>query len=187
MPTSDHRHLSPTAREIVLANPKTVLDIGIGLGKWGMLAREYTDAWCHRRYKQKDWQTKIVGVEVFPEYRNPVWDLYDGLYIGDVLEVLPDVWEEHQGFDLCIMMDVLEHIPHDRGLGLVKDIGAHCSNFILSFANTDQRDIGDNSYEDHISRWKIRDFSHDFDVKVLDATPGEVQALMLLKLKGRKA
>lgn len=169
--------------EIIRLSPKTVLDIGIGMGKWGMLAREYTDAWCGRRYLRKDWQTKIYGIEIYPEYRNPVWEIYDSLYIGDVCEVLPEVAHDCGPFDLTIMMDVIEHLPRVQGEKLVQDVVACSKNVILSFANMEQAGICANIHEDHVSKWCVADFKGAFDMTLLDVVHGEVQALMLLKSK----
>lgn len=183
MPTSDPRFLSVVSGEIIRLDPKSVLDVGIGLGKWGMLAREYTDAWRYRRYRKKEWQTKIFGIEIYSEYRNPVWDVYDNIYIGDALEVFPEVLTEHGPFDLVIMMDVIEHLTREQGKTMVTALMSGCSHLLLSYANMEQKNVCDNTHEDHISQWTVEDFTNDYTVAVLDRTIGDIQALILLTPK----
>ena len=50
--------------------PRSILDVGCGFGKYGMLLREYLDVW-HERYDKERWQVRIVGIEAFEQYRNP--------------------------------------------------------------------------------------------------------------------
>ena len=46
--------------------PKSVLDVGVGFGKYGYLFREYLDVWdMHsvRDYERRRWTTRIEGIE----------------------------------------------------------------------------------------------------------------------------
>jgi hypothetical protein len=154
MPTSKPDIISPVAKKIMEINPLSVLDIGVGHGKWGFLAREYTDIWNWRHYKP-EWKARIDGIEIFEKYRNPVWAYaYDNIYIGnarDVLKTLPQ-------YDLCVMIDVLEHFTKEDGLGLVSQILATSKSAIISYSNCPQGSVRGNDHEEHLSEWTQGDF-----------------------------
>lgn len=157
MPSSDPRVLEGTCREIIIANPKTVLDIGVGFGKWGMLAREYTDIWNYRFY-QNEWETHITGIEIHEPYRNPTWQLYNEVVIGDADSLLDLFAKEGRHFQLTLMIDVLEHFEKEKGLVILKKVMAISDQFLVSYANSEQKDVRDNKYEDHVSTWEDGDF-----------------------------
>jgi len=46
MPSSYHGFLVNILNELLWLKPSTVLDVGIGFGKMGMLFREYCDVFC---------------------------------------------------------------------------------------------------------------------------------------------
>ena len=49
MPTSHHTYISDVITWVRKLQPKTVLDVGVGFGKWGHLFREYLDV-MHGRF-----------------------------------------------------------------------------------------------------------------------------------------
>jgi hypothetical protein len=178
MPTSDPGLLTPAAKVICGLNPQSVLDVGIGIGKWGLLVREYTDVWNHQRFYRSEWQTTLVGVEIHSAYKNPVWDVYTEIYLGNAITELPRIFEKHPRFDLIVMIDVLEHFQKEDGLNLIKLFPEHASNVLISYANIDQSGIRDNPFEDHVSRWTPEDFPGG---EVAHAAEGYDGALMLIR------
>jgi predicted O-methyltransferase YrrM len=92
MPTSQFYQISDIVEFIVRTNPKSILDIGVGFGKYGALAREYLDQ-GERLY---DWKRRIDGIEVFEEYITDIQRFYyDNIYIGNAVEVLPKLEETY--------------------------------------------------------------------------------------------
>lgn len=174
MPSSDPRVLTETCREIIIANPKTVLDIGVGFGKWGVMAREYTDIWNYRFYAG-EWETIIIGVEVHHKYDNPVWDVYSRVLIGEASKVLDDIRSGRydledpkepgsciippKHYELVTMIDVLEHFEKEEGQRLLDKVMGMCDKFLVSYANSYQKDVRDNKHEDHVSTWEDKDFA----------------------------
>lgn len=162
MPSSDPRVIEDTCREIIIAHPKRVLDIGVGFGKWGVLAREYTDIWNYRFYPE-EWETYIVGLEVHERYRNPVWSVYNDVIIGDAYSSLTKVHEKshllENKFDMAIMIDVLEHFEKPRGQLFLDEVMKKADQFLVSYCNSEQKDVRDNKYEDHVSTWEDADFA----------------------------
>lgn len=58
MPTSSPDPITYVCKKIVEVKPNTVLDVGVGFGKYGFLAREYTDIW-NDRYFREEWKWLI--------------------------------------------------------------------------------------------------------------------------------
>jgi len=155
MPTSDHRQIISVLDHVLAISPKTILEIGIGFGKWGVLCREYLDIW-NGRYEKETWATKLYGIEIFEKYHNPIWDyVYDEIIIGDVLENI----EKFSNVDLIIMADVIEHLEKESGLKLIEK----CVNVAKKVLITTPKEFFINDYtrnifEKHQSHWKISDF-----------------------------
>jgi len=55
---------------------------------WGVVVREYLEFW-YGRLRREDWKVRLEGIEIFRDYRNPLWDTYDAVYVADALETLP--------------------------------------------------------------------------------------------------
>ncbi|MBC7343764.1 MAG: glycosyltransferase family 1 protein, partial [Clostridia bacterium] len=71
MPTSWYQVIPIVLDQIQSLQPRSVLDVGIGFGKYGMLIREALEVPLGRYYKHQ-WQIKVDGVEVFSGYKNPI-------------------------------------------------------------------------------------------------------------------
>ncbi len=156
VPTSDYRHIVSVLDHILALSPKSILDIGIGFGKMGVLLREYLDIW-NGRYEREKWTTKIYGIEVFEKYHNPIYDyIYDRVLIGNAIELV----ENFSDIDLIIMMDVLEHLDKDSGLALIdKCINISKAVLITTPKEFFINDYSHNIYEKHQSLWTVDDFS----------------------------
>ena len=112
MPSSDYFQIPTVMQAVTQLKPASVLDIGIGFGKWGALCREYLDA-DFGRVAKPQWQTRIDGVEIFEPYRNPLWDaVYDRIWVGDAMDVLRQAGR----YDLVIACDVIEHFTKNKVL-----------------------------------------------------------------------
>ncbi len=155
MPSSTHVHISKMVDWITQVQPTSVLDIGVGFGKWGFLAREYTDINEHR-YKREDWQARIDGVEAFPEYATPNYDyIYNNIYYGDLREVLPKLGN----YDLIIIGDVIEHFTKEAGLELLRLMRQKSKYVLLSSPTVFfTQEMFGNDFEQHHSLWTIDDF-----------------------------
>lgn len=155
MPSSTHVHVSKMIDWIVRLQPASVLDIGVGFGKWGFLAREYTDINAHR-YQRADWRVRIEGVEAFPGYATPTYDyIYDKIHYGDLREILPTLGT----FDLVIIGDVIEHFEKDAGLELIRQLRQLCQHVLLSSPTVFfTQELFDNEFERHRSIWTVDDF-----------------------------
>ena len=70
MGTSCWAHISTAIDWIREVNPRSVLDVGVGFGKWGFLCREYLDVFNGRHFRE-DWKIRIIGIEGFEKYLHP--------------------------------------------------------------------------------------------------------------------
>lgn len=177
MPTSDPMHISLICGKLIELRPTSVLDVGIGYGKWGLLVREYVDCWSNHRVSPNRWATKLIGVEIFRGYDNPVWNVYSGLIIDDIRAAIKSIITSEERFDLVLMIDVLEHLSRDDGLKLLSQLKSIGGNVIFTYSNCYQKDVGNNKHEDHISTWSVEDFSY-LDAKVL--AQGDNWGLLIL-------
>jgi hypothetical protein len=133
--------------------PKSVLDIGVGFGKFGVLAREYLELWDGRN-KYDDWSHRIDGIEAFKEYLTPLHEyIYDNVYTGNALSILPQL---DFTYDLILLIDVLEHFTYDDGQLLLELCQQKGRNFIVSTPLDIgvQADVFDNPFETHRFQWQ---------------------------------
>jgi hypothetical protein len=114
MPFSNPDHIPAIIHLACAVQPLKILDVGIGMGAYGFLLRQYLDI-AREQLNSSQWRVRIDGIEVFEGYRNPVWDYaYDQVLIGDVRDIIPSM----EPYDLILMADVLEHfdLPEARRL-----------------------------------------------------------------------
>jgi hypothetical protein len=173
MGVSDPSNVPFVAAEIQRLQPTSVLDVGIGFGKWGVIVRECLEAW-QGRFARKDWKVHIEGIEIFEPYRNPLWDsVYDRVHIGDAHKLLSTIGH----FDVGICCDVIEHVEKDRGYRLLRELVNCCDVVILAtpIFFWEQPESNGNVHERHLSHWRESDFE-EFSgrLKELDVTFGAV-------------
>jgi 2-polyprenyl-3-methyl-5-hydroxy-6-metoxy-1,4-benzoquinol methylase len=112
MPSSQHYHISKIVSLIITLNPGSVLDIGTGFGKYGMLCREYLELWDGRK-KYSEFMRRIDGIEAFEDYITPVHRfVYNNMYIEDALKIVDKLDFK---YDLILLIDVLEHFEKSTG------------------------------------------------------------------------
>ena len=64
MPTSNWQNISFNIELIRKLEPHSILDVGVGFGRWGILFREFLELWNYGNYDGKG-KRKIEGVEIF--------------------------------------------------------------------------------------------------------------------------
>jgi hypothetical protein len=107
MPLSNPQHIPAVLHFVHACQPRSILDIGIGTGSYGLLLRQGLDI-GYERIAPATWQVQIDGVEIFEPYRNPVWGYaYSRVHRGDIRQLLPGLGR----YDLILANDVLEHFP----------------------------------------------------------------------------
>jgi hypothetical protein len=136
---------------IIALNPDSVLDMGSGFGKFGVLCREYLELWDGR--KKYDFRRRIDCVEVFQQYISPLHQyVYDNVYNNDILYIASRL---DVTYELVLLIDVLEHFEKEDGTNLIRTLLAKNGCILISTPKnpTPQKDAFDNVYETHRSVW----------------------------------
>ncbi len=150
MPTSQWQQITPIIGMVLDLAPTSILDVGMGNGKYGFLCREYLDLAkvdANAVYGQR--KTVIHGIEAFEPYISTVQrDVYDRIFIGDAREIIPSLSED---YDLVLMIDVLEHFDLDDAVMLVRNIQRIGKHMIISVpaVRWPQDAMFGNDYERH--------------------------------------
>lgn len=147
-------------------NPMSVLDIGIGFGKFGFLAREYTDVRLGRYF---NWETRIDGIEIFEKYVTRLQrEIYDNIYIGSAIDILPTLGH----YDIIICSDMLEHLSERDGVFLLNSIKEKTKFAMIATPVRVllQEALYDNEHEKHISTWPKEILSNWGEVSQFDNT-----------------
>lgn len=143
MPTSDPTNKLWSVRKIKAINPRTVLDVGTGMGDYLELIKTYISS-----------DVVVHGVEVWEPYveEYSLKERYDQLFIQDVREMT------EFNYDLVILGDVLEHMPEDDAVKLWDAISKQARYAIISIpiGHHPQGAWGGNPYEIHHEEdWSI--------------------------------
>ena len=163
MPSSRYQVI-PLVLDLVTAiQPKSILDVGIGYGKYGVLFREYLDVWKTDKPFQER-VVKIDGVEAFKEYENPIWKVYDNILIGDITNYILEL--SQRKYDLLFMGDVIEHFEKEEAKRLLGQLNYEHIIIVTPFQVLSQKAVYDNSFEVHKSEWRHQDFP-DLELKVI--------------------
>lgn len=161
MPVSYYQIAPIILDHVIAEHPATVLDVGIGFGKYGMLVREVLDL-PYERYDQKDWLVQIDGVEIHEGYKNPIYEyIYKNLYYGNIQDMLPSLGK----YDVILLLDLIQNFTEQEGKELIKELLLKTNKALLITTPLyphSQPYYLDNPHEKHIRRWSQIDFT-DFD------------------------
>ena len=128
MPVSSIESITPIMLEVARLAPKKVLDLGVGVGKYGALCREVLDG-AYGRVRRFDWQSEIIGVEGFRKYSNPIWGAYNHV-VESQFHQLPTSF--YRDWDLVLMIDSLEHLEETEGAVLLRRLAEANKRVIVS-------------------------------------------------------
>ena len=161
MPSSRPNTIPTVLHLLRQLKPRSILDVGVGFGKWGHLFREYTDIQEAERdpsrYRRENWRTRIDGIEGHAAYLTPMHRyLYTDIHVGDAAEVLRKL----PRYDLIFLGDVLEHFDQTAGRRVVRDAWEKCAKAVIITTpkyETGQEDLCGNDLERHRSLWSAKD------------------------------
>jgi hypothetical protein len=185
MGTSNWQNISYNIGLIRKINPMSILDIGIGFGRWGILFREFLEVWDSGIY-DCNWKRTIDGVEIYPGYIQEYHKyFYDTIYINNALNFLKSLDRE---YDLINFGDVIEHMDKETGeevIGLALQKGKYVLITIPIGDHWLQDGTEANPYEAHKSIWYNRDFlkyKHN-KIKCFEDFTKRSYSVVLLSLK----
>ena len=153
MPSSQYYHISIIMEMIISLNPRSVMDMGSGFGKFGVLCREYLELWDGRQ--KYEFNRRIDCVEIFLQYISPLHKyVYDNVYNENIIEIAPKLDTK---YDLVLLIDVLEHFEKIDGINLLNTLLAKNESVLIITPKkpTPQKDAFGNVYETHRSRWSV--------------------------------
>jgi hypothetical protein len=159
MPSSTYEHIKTLTGFLYCTRPESILDVGVGNGKIGFVARDVLDVMLGKRYRRRDWHIRIDGIEVFDDYiQEHQQAIYNTLHLGDAFEVIDSLGT----YDMVILGDVLEHFDKPRSLEFLDKCAAHAERHIAIFIplgrTWEQGEVFGNPFEAHRSYWDFSDF-----------------------------
>jgi SAM-dependent methyltransferase len=150
VPGSRYEQIEAIVDLMVRLAPARILDVGVGNGLYGLLARQYVaGAGPFRRDG-----LRVDGIEIFEDYLTDVQrTLYDEIIVGDALDILPTL--PSGSYDLALALDVIEHLPDPRGHELLAHLRRVAQHSLLTSPRGDfpQGPLFGNIHETHVSRW----------------------------------
>jgi len=165
MPIGSYSAIPVIAAEMIRRRPKSLLDLGLGFGMLGAVARQWIDLGV------MPWKTFLAGVEVWGDYRNPIWDLYDIVYVRSIQVHLK---HEQATYDMVLLGDVIEHLQDDDAIEMLEGIDrlinpGGCLLVITPATEMEQGAAHGNPFEAHRSVWTSDKLEHyGFEI-LLDA------------------
>lgn len=145
--------------------PRRVLDVGVGFGRWGIIVREFCDVWFGRVLPEQ-WSVYVEGIEAFaPSISSYHSSFYNKIWVGDAVEVFSRI---DKSWDVVIFGDVLEHFTRENAEKLLLWSVNHSNYVIVNIPIGDDWDQGEmygNPYEQHRSVWVEEDFHGFFMVR----------------------
>jgi len=119
MPTGPLIGVHPIVNTVLELEPRRVLDLGMGTGKWGFLLREQTD-FADGRTDPSEWLLQIDGVEGFEPYIGAHQrSVYDHIHVADAREFLQS--QESQTYDVALALEIIEHFEPEAAVQFISD------------------------------------------------------------------
>jgi len=162
MPFSQSSQISTIIQYIEQLNPTSMLDVGVGMGQYGFLARinleninlfEINGSQGQQRDKA-GWRVKIDGIEGCEVYLTPVHDYtYNKIMWGNALEILPTLADN--SYELVLAIDILEHLTKEDGMIFVQHLKRIAKHSVLISTPKEfiPQEVEANPYENHLSLW----------------------------------
>lgn len=178
MPTSEHQQIPYVVDAIVRENPNSVLDVGCGYGKYGVLVREYTQA------------ARVDALDA----NMPRYPVYDHVWTGDLRAIETLLPADAPRYDLALFLDVIEHFEKDDALRVLDELCRRARRVIVATPwGFRPQEIPGMPYETHRSGWYPWDFGARYAVHGWRAFPGHYtrhlrlpRMWQLLAVVGRK-
>jgi hypothetical protein len=164
MPTS-YLPLWPTIVHLAWeTRPRSIMDVGAGHGKGGLLLREYLEPIA-----------RLDAIEAEPRYLASFpWlrAIYDTVYEIDAMDA------DYAPYDTVLMIDVLEHLTHEQGEQLLRRIPGRviiCTP-IVYFQNPEHTEY---PTEDHRSVWTADEIAAIRPLEVRDLEAARKGAVLV--------
>lgn len=157
MPTSEFRQIPYVLDVIAREQPRTVLDVGAGYGKYGFLAREYGGA------------ERVDALDASP----PRFAAYDNVWLGDLRHIDTLLPADAPHYDLALFIDVIEHLVKPEAYQLLDTLVRRARRVLVTTPwGFRPQEIPGQPFETHRSGWLPWDFPGRYHVHTWRLFPG---------------
>jgi 2-polyprenyl-3-methyl-5-hydroxy-6-metoxy-1,4-benzoquinol methylase len=161
MPTGDIKIIPEVIELLMKIEPKTILDIGPGFGKWGVLMREYLEVYNNLRFDKYDWEVTIDAIEANVVYNNAIKNIcYNTIIYRDARFIISK-WDKRllEEYDCVLLLDVIEHFKKFEGIQILRKLKERTKYIIIvTPSRLSQLKSRWNEYEDHKCVWSVKEF-----------------------------
>jgi hypothetical protein len=168
MPYSNVEQITPIMQEVLRIKPCRMLDVGCGLGIYGLLSRVQLDLYSDEEFYKKlfrkhrasdTWAgARIDAIEGFEDYLDyiPKW-VYNQITVEDVRTALPKIQDNQ--YDLCLALAIIEHLSKEEGLEFIRHLRRIGHAVIIAVPKqVGPQEVPDNPFETHRSHWHKEEF-----------------------------
>ena len=157
MPTSEHQQIPRVCDVLVAEKPASVLDVGAGYGKYGVLAREFGGA------------TRVDAIDANP----PRFPVYDHVYLGDLREIETLLPQDAPIYDLALFIDVIEHLDKADAWSFLDRLVRRARRVLITTPwGFRPQEIPGQPWETHRSGWLPWEFGKRYRVLRRGVFPG---------------
>lgn len=157
MGTSERWQIPHILDVVVELQPRTVLDVGAGYGKYGCLVREYSPA------------ERVDGFDVGP----PRYANYDHFYVGDARQLEAVLPPDVPHYDLALFLEVIEHLDKNDAWQVLDTLTQRAERVLVSTPlGFRKQEYPETPYETHRSGWYPWEFGKRYRVHKLRLYPG---------------
>ena len=165
MPTSEHWQIPRVCDVLVAEKPASVLDVGAGYGKYGLLAREFGGA------------QRVDAIDANP----PRFDVYDHVYLGDLRRLDALLPSDAPRYDLAMFIDVIEHLDKPDALAFLDRLVVRARRVLITTPwGFRPQEIAGMPWETHRSGWLPWEFGARYRVRRLGLFPGHFSRFLKL-------
>ena len=153
-------------------NPKSVLDVGAGFGKYGLLIREqYLSTKAETSELSPSDEIVIDAIEdtKYMLQSRGMKAVYNSVIEESMFTVLTEPFLQEHQYDLLLLIDVIEHHSKDKIIALIETVVKYSGLLISTPKHTvmyEEKYYGDERH--HMSQWEMSDFSAFHDIKTVE-------------------
>lgn len=166
MPFSQVSQISAIVGYAQRMQPRSVLDVGTGMGQYGFLLRtnlENVDLFeihgnSAMQRPRSQWAVRIDGIEGYATYITPVHEYaYNQILVGNAMDILPALAD--RSYEFVMAVDILEHLTQADGAVFLGHCVRVASRAVLVSTPKEfvTQEVPANPLENHRSVWTERE------------------------------
>jgi hypothetical protein len=156
MPSSAPQAFPFVAETMIALKPKSFLDVGCGMGLYGLAARIFGGLWSDEQMAPAETLScmRVDAIEIFPETILP-WHptIYNHVNLGAAKDILPDMGH----YDMIYEGDNLEHMTEADAADVLRMCWERADKLYMLAVPLDgticQRHLHNSTHESHLSAW----------------------------------